>query len=259
MNFKPIILEGFNGREKSLENIIRYKSKLFPVMIYRTNNLIHSRRVLYHLEKAIPDILEVYSKNLDIDFSRTLCLVHDDIEIITGDIVLHDKENMNKQQTKQLSLEEKKAIPKIIKMYSKNANGFDYQELLNTAKYKDKLEAQFVSYFDKFDAAGEAWHEIFAGNYYFVLPAGGHNGRNGGYVRRLKEFPIKYPLMRDFFKRFPEYLPYQFNFKNKSKKGKPHTIDSLNNPSGYFPYDKWKKTIMEREGTDLLISPIEKL
>ena len=92
MDFKPIILEGFEGREDALANIDRYLHHITPIMFYRTNDLIHSRRVLWHLEKAIPDILKVYGSNFDIEYARTIALVHNDVKILPGDIPLQDKE-----------------------------------------------------------------------------------------------------------------------------------------------------------------------
>lgn len=257
MNFLPITLEGFEGREDALMQIKRYIHKITPIMFYRTNDLIHSRRVLWHLEEAIPDILNVYGSDFDVGFARTLAFVHDDLEILTGDIQLDDKEHMSHDETENLEREENNKIPKLVEMYNQIANGYDYGKLLTSAKKKNCLEAQFVSFFDKFDGGGEAWHEVWAGNRCFLLPAGGHHGQEGGYVRRLNEFPGKYPDLIRFFEQFLEYLPRPFDFKSVAEKGKPYTKFSLQKDSGYIPYERWKRTIMEREGTKLLITQLE--
>ncbi len=257
MEFQPIILQGFQGREESLKNIKRYIHHITPVMYYRTNDLIHSKRVLWHLEEAIPKIKKVYETKFEVNFARTLALVHDDVEILTGDVQLHDKEKMNTKELETLVKDEKEAIKKIVKMYSQNANGESYEELLLAAKEKTSLEAQFVSFFDKFDGAGEAWHEVWAGNNYFSLPAGGNEGTQGGYIRRLNEFSKKYVQMTEFFNKFPEYLPLPFNFKEVSKKAIPHTKESLEKDSGYLPYERWKRTVIKNEGLDNLLTQKE--
>lgn len=250
-----IKLDGFDGREEELERIKRYIHPITRVMYYRTNNLIHSRRVLWHLEEALDDILFTFP-DFDVEFARTLALIHDDVEIITGDIQLHDKEHMSGDELAKLAEQEREAIPILVERYSGIANGFSYRELLLTAKEKDRSESQFVSFFDKFDAGGEAWHEVCAGNRMFLRPAGGLAGE-GGYVRRLREFPDKYPHLAIFFRRFPDYLPVSFDFVSLVDKGNLHTEESLGRNSGYDPYERWKKTVIEREGIKLLTTQVE--
>ena len=255
MIIKKIEMNGFNGREEELERIKRYIHPITRVMFYRTNNLIHSRRVLWHLEKAIDDILDVFP-GFDVEFTRTLALVHDDVEIITGDVKLHDKEHMSPEELEELTRREMEAISILVDRYSRFANGYGYESLLLTAKNKDRLESQTVSFFDKFDAGGEAWHEVCAGNRMFLRPAGGLVGE-GGYVRRLMEFPDKYPNLIAFFSRFPDYLPKPFDFASLADKGRLHTKESLEEDSGYAPYERWKKTIMQREEVELMTTQVE--
>ncbi len=250
MNFAPINLEGFDGRQEALAGIKRYIHPITQIMFYRTNDLIHSQRVLWHLEEAIPNILNVYGNSFDVGFARTLALVHDDVEILIGDVQLCDKEHMRHDQLDEILTEENRAIPRIVRMYNPVANGHDYGELLTAAKSKDRLEAQFVSFFDKFDGAGEAWHEVFAGNTHFLLPS-------EGYVRRLNEFSAKYPTMAEFFKRFSMYLPEPFDFRSTVERGQLHTENSLLQDSGYAPYERWKQTIFSCEGSTLLVTQIE--
>lgn len=255
MNLTPITLIGFEGREEILAKIKRYIHHITPIMYYRTNDLTHSRRVLWHLEQALPDILTIYH-HFEVDFARTLAVVHDDVEILTGDVQLYDKEHMRKEELEVLAKEESHAIPRMVKKYNAIANGYDYGELLSAGKEKSKLEAQFVSFFDKFDGGGEAWHEVWAGNHRFLRPAGGIP-EEGGYVRRLNEFPRKYPTMAIFFEQFLEYLPKPFDFKSVVEKSQPHTEASLLRDSGYPLYERWRRTIMHREGIEKLITQIE--
>ncbi|MDP3986660.1 MAG: HD domain-containing protein [Nanoarchaeota archaeon] len=255
MSFEEIVLDGFHGREEALSEIKRY-TPFASVMYYRTNNLIHSRRVLWHLEAAVPDILGAFGSEFDVEFARTLASVHDDAEILTGDAQLYDKERMSAEELSNLEAEEIDATYMLATVSPKYVNGFSYLDLLLTAKKKDRLESQMVSFFDKFDAAGEAWHEVAAGNKRFLRPAGGIPGE-GDYVRRLNEFPLKYSALVPFFERTPEYLPEPFDFVSLAERGILHTEPSLSFGSEYFPYEMWKRTVMEREGTKILTTQVE--
>ncbi|MFA5953296.1 MAG: YfbR-like 5'-deoxynucleotidase [Candidatus Pacearchaeota archaeon] len=257
MNFKPIILNGFEeGREQKLEKIKRYIEDITPVMFYRTNDLLHSQRVRWHLEEALNKILNIYP-NFNVNFARTLAKVHDDLEILTDDITLYAKERMTSKEREELVEKEKQFVPDLTKTYSEIANNESYEKLLLASKNKDSLESQFVSFFDKFDGAGEAWHEVWAGNEFFILPAGGKDAINGGYIRRLNKFPIEYPNMQEFFKKFPEYLPQPINLIKIAMNGKPHTAKSLEKNTNYVPYERWKRNIIKNEGIDFLTTQIE--
>ncbi|MDP1694505.1 MAG: HD domain-containing protein [Candidatus Woesearchaeota archaeon] len=251
-----LVLDGFPDREEKLAAIKRYKCVDQAVMFYRTNDLIHSRRVLWHLEAALPDIQTVYGDHFRVDFARVEALVHDDAELLVGDAQLHAKENMNPDELAALDRKERAAITQMVEQFTPLMNGFSYRDLLLAAKDKPCLEAQFVSFFDKMDGAGEAWHEVFAGNPYFLRPAGGQ-GTDQGYVRRLNAFPQKYSQMQPFFQQFPNYLPQPFDFPTAMARGRPHTCESLQQDSGYPPYERWKRTVMECEGLDLLVTQIE--
>ena len=163
---------------------------------------------------------------------------------------------MSKDELADLARREKQAIPILITRYSPVANGYSYEDLLLTAKDKDRLESRLVSFFDKFDAGGEAWHEVCAGNKMFLRPAGGISDE-GNYVRRLNEFPTKYPDIACFFEMFSDYLPKPFDFVSLADRGSLHTESSLKADSNYPPYEKWKKTIIEREGIGLLTTQVE--
>ena len=63
--------------------------------------------------------------------------------------------------------------------------------------------------------------------------------------------------MQKFFERFPNYLPQPFDFKAVAERSKPHTAESLQEESGFPHYEKWKRTIMEREGINKLITQVE--
>ncbi len=264
MNLFPIVLGIFNGkaqeRSDALKDIERYVHWSKAVMMYRSNNLIHSRRVLWHLEAALDDIVEVFPR-FNVPFARTLALVHDDGEIITGDPQLYDVVRMSVEEHAELREKDRRAIPELVRRFGDCVNGFSYERLLQTAKDKDCLEAQFVSLFDKFDGFGEALHEVFAGNPYFMSPAclekADPNTQNGGYIKRIGVFPEKYPDMAPFFERFGKYLPPLFDFTTALQEGRPHTLETVQYDSGYAPYERWKRNVIKHEGGKRLTTQVE--
>ena len=84
-------LELFSDREKKLSSIIRFDMKRFDPMFYRTNLLIHSKRVYSLVKEIIPHLKSVYGDELDSEKALSLALVHDDAELVTGDVQLYDK------------------------------------------------------------------------------------------------------------------------------------------------------------------------
>jgi len=91
-----INFEGFNGRDKKLRDIIRFNMERFTPMFYRTNLLLHSQRVYLLVRDIMPVILPVYDDELNAEKALTLALIHDDAEIITGDVELYRKEIVKK-------------------------------------------------------------------------------------------------------------------------------------------------------------------
>jgi len=111
--------DGFYGREEKLKGILRYNMERRTPMFYRTNLLLHCQRV----NLLVEDILEIVSEsceNFNSDKALTLALVHDDAEIVTGDVQLYYKEKMKylvsrkKEMVAQLS----KALGRTIKPYT---------------------------------------------------------------------------------------------------------------------------------------------
>ena len=108
-----------------------------------------------------------------------------------------------------------------------------------------------MKYCDKFDAFGEALHEIFAGNTLFTKH--GYDPRYGrlpippeNYIPYVTEFPQRYPAMAALFRAGHKLLapPQWIGFAGISRRGQPHTKETFSQPSGYLPYDAWKQVIV---------------
>ncbi len=253
--YQPITLSGFESREAALKDIKRYVAEHTPTMFYRSTDWMHSWRVLAHLESILPLAIKVFSA-FNVEFARRMAITHDDPEIITGDIQLYRKEQMTEKERRELQEREAAAIGQLCARSPFSIDGYPYGELLQGANEKKILEAQVVSYCDKFDGFGEALHEVFAGNRCFLRPAGGT--QNGGYIRRLHEFDTKYPRLQVLLQQeHPMFHPPRIDFEPIVEQGKPHTAVSIVTPTGYAPYNCWKANVIRSEGITALIEQQE--
>jgi len=159
--FRPIDLSVFpKERERALQSIYRYG--MFEVVFYRSNLSMHTRRVLWLIEELLP--LAEKLLTLDSEKARILALVHDDAEIITGDVQAGVKARMSVSELKAVAKAEEQAIQELAKKSPAVVHGYSYKKLLLHALKKDCVEAQLVSYVDKIDAHCESLHEVLAGN-----------------------------------------------------------------------------------------------
>ena len=247
-----IDLREFKGRQEALEKIPRFYDKYWDVMFYRTTVGFHSRRVLWLLDDILEHIREVHPR-FDDSFARILALVHDDLEIITGDVQLYRKESMTDIERRVLNDAETTAINQLATRWPKKINRYEYQELLLAAKEKKRVEAKVVSYCDKLDGLGESLHEVFAGNGKFMRPA-------NNYARRripalVEEFPeiallygSKHPLLSNIT------IP---DLAEVARQGKPHTRESLQVPTDISFYERWKAVTITRAGIGPLVEQKE--
>ncbi len=254
--YTPINLTGFEAREVKLKAILRYVDQHTHTMFYRTNDWLHSWRVLAHLESIIPLALDVYP-GFSPEFARRIAITHDDPEIVTGDVQLYRKEQMTEGEQRVLQEREAAAVEQLCARFPFSIDAYPYQELLIAAKEKKSLEAQIVSYCDKFDGFGEALHEVFAGNRCFLRPVEGTN-KDWGYIGRLGEFQKKYPTLQELLSlAHPMFAPPRIDFEPIVAVGNPHTAVSVVTPTGYAPYDCWKANVIRSEGIHSLINQKE--
>ncbi len=246
--YKEIDLNVFPPeRETALKNIYRYNA--FDTMLYRANLWTHTHRMLWMLEEILP-IAQTYFK-IDPEKTRILALVHDDAEIITGDIQAGHKAHMSAEELAEVGHGEEKAIVELSQQYPKTVHGYSYEELLLHAKEKDCIEAQLVWYVDKLDSICETTHDIYAGNlslfrsflyYSCLIPTASKKFPQLTELLSSKKSPL---LIFDY--RSDEPYVKAENFKIFSK---PFTKESLQVQSDFPFYDEWKKIVLKRGGEE---------
>jgi 5'-deoxynucleotidase YfbR-like HD superfamily hydrolase len=253
--FKPIDLSVFpKEREQKLKEINRYS--LFEVMLYRSNLWRHCYRVLWLAEEILPAAQKYL--NLDPEKVRILALVHDDEEMITGDIPAGVKAVMSVEQQKKMWQEEKNAADTLAQKFPKEIEGYNYRSLLKHSADKDCIESQLVSYLDKLDAYCESLHELFAGNISFLRSV-------LFYERTLPQFPVKYPALGPLFQSkdsvlvlFKNPLPTtKVQVRDYTHLNKIHTEKSLRVEVDFPFYNAWRKIVIEKGGKDWLLTQKE--
>ncbi len=249
MHSPTISFENFTGRKDALQSIKRFA--MYNPMHYRTDLLMHSQRVSWIVTSLLPLVNKVFS-DFDGEKARTLALVHDDAEIITGDIQLYYKLRMTPEELQQYEQNEHKAIEVLSKRYPKTINGYNYQSLLLHALHKDCIEAQLVSFADKIDAFGESLHEIHAGNNQFKQPI-------AVYTNILTRFMVKFPKLNPLFILDHPLLkkPLQINVSDVFKQGEPHTLQTIKENTGIPHYEFWKEITINNNASDWLVDKKE--
>jgi hypothetical protein len=147
--------------------------------------------------------------------------------------------------------QEERAVATMAVRYPYTINGYAYHDLLAEAQQKATQEAQFVSYLDKFDAFGEALHEVFGGNTAFAEPVHNEYGDIPTpvqfYIEWFAAREAKTPLLSPLFRTDEAFfrLPEGRDFMHIARSGALHTKESIERSSGYPPYDLWKGIILQ--------------
>src|SRR3989344_6349847 len=142
-------LAHFPQREQRLRKITRYS--LYSTMWYRTNLWTHSRRVAWITEKLSPTAAAVFGAMFDSHKAYVLAIVHDDAEMIIGDIQSGNKSKMTEQELADIKLLERKAIDILAEEFPQNIGSYTYKELLTEALEKKSSEGIVMDWADKYD------------------------------------------------------------------------------------------------------------
>ena len=247
MKYEPIDMSAFPPeREAALRNIFRYR--MFDVVLYRSSLWAHEHRVLWLTEELLP--LAQQYLTLDAEKARAIAIVHDDAEILTGDVQAGEKARMTREQLLTVEQNEEKAIDELSARYPEKFAGYSYRALLTHMLKKDCPEAQFVSVMDKLDAYCESLHEVLAGNISLLSSL-------LFYTRAMARFPMVFPTFKEFLasnehalllELVPEFGnvgPGDFSAFNR-----PHTAESLSAKSRFPFYDEWKRIVVARGGEE---------
>ncbi|PIT86651.1 MAG: hypothetical protein COU33_01960, partial [Candidatus Magasanikbacteria bacterium CG10_big_fil_rev_8_21_14_0_10_43_6] len=93
------LFEGFEGREENLKKIYRFS--MFEKFTHRNHLWTHEQRVAYIIKDLFPSI-KITLPKADRKKAFTLALVHDDAEVLTGDVQFGHKIHMTQEQLKKL-------------------------------------------------------------------------------------------------------------------------------------------------------------
>ena len=243
--------DGFDGRKEQLSKILRFidtEKQRFTPMFYRTNLLLHSERLYFLMRDVANIIINSYDGIVDLEKALTLALVHDDAEIVTGDVQLYHKDRMTAEQLAEVQSNEERAIECLSKRWPYHINGFAYKDLLRHALRKDCLEAHIVSYLDKLDGFCESLHEIHAGNERFAGPA-------TDYSKRLRLFTSKFPPLCRILPSHHPLLssPRSFDADRVLAEGKLHSSESVRRTTQFLFYDRWREITLEYFGEEALL------
>lgn len=244
-----LLFTDFKNREEDLRKITRYQN--YSVMFYRTNLFTHSKRVAWLVQEMIP-FAQATWQDFDGKKAKLLALVHDDQEIIMGDIPAGNKSKMTTEQLAEIAKIEEKAIELIAKKFPTMLATYHYQELLEEIASSTTKEAWIVKYADKMDAFGEALHEVFAGNKIFEINVINEYGTIPTpteyyldyFESILKSFPGMSEVLQTDFPLFK--TPLRKPFKNFVQNYSPHTAESIYQDYNYLHYDTWKKIILSQ-------------
>lgn len=235
-------------REKALRSIERFA--MFEVFFYRSSLWHHKLRV-YLMVNALAPIIVERLPDCDINKARIMALVHDDAEIITGDIQLGHKEIMSNAELKKIHDGEAAAIEQLTQRYPELIGGYVYKELLTHALHKDCIEAQVYSYADKLDAYCETLHELFGGNLSALRSTIDYTNR----LNRFGEtFPQLKPLLTEKESPFinlslrTDYL--HITREMYAQLNTPHTRESIQRDTDLPFYNAWKKLVIKGLGEE---------
>ena len=244
------IFTDFPDRAAELKKVTRFKS--YQPMFYRSDLVTHSKHVLWLVQSLLPAIWEVFGESFDATKTQLMAAVHDDPEVVMGDIEAGIKLKMNSNQLAEIDAIEQKAIDTLAERSPQTILGYSYADLMREAVAYETLEAKIGRFADKFDAHGESLHEIYAGNRHFITPIVNEWGKielpAPYYVKFLKEFGGRNPELEAVYKSGHVMFsrPLDPDYEKIVATSLPHLLDSLSKDSGYNHYNFWKQVILDK-------------
>ena len=233
-------------RSIALEKKTRFHRQ--KIMFFRSNLLLHTQRVGYHLEALLPLAQEVYGAGINTNLARAVAQVFDDFELEVGDYDPHERANIEEEIPNAISERRHAVYSDMVRTYADlTFSGVPYVIAIGAALRRASREAQLVHYCDEFNGFGEALHEYFSGNILF------EDAVQGYLVKQRNQ--ERHPLLRDLFSHTPEaFIPPLSLPPSKEIFPRRETIVI---EVGYAPYDCWKRNIICIGGEKGLASLIE--
>jgi len=275
--YHDILFHGFKERLGQLEEIKRFNDPAdrVQVMFYRNNLADHSAMVASFAAELMPYAVKTFPASFPYQEQLrclTAALVHDDPEAakdengrFIGDKSTQEKLEMSLEEFGILEDQERQGIEKLADNNPENINGFNYRELMLWTAEKSMIPAQYISYCDKLVGLGEALHEIFAGNTGFLKDGKGRcPAKNYLTIFANRYDWPKWNLITPLFNQdhplfeTPDELDVVAIANHPNSK--PHTMETIYNPTGCKIYDAWKQVILQRggqRGLELLIDQKE--
>jgi 5'-deoxynucleotidase YfbR-like HD superfamily hydrolase len=236
----------WKNREADLEATIRFH--MIKTMFYRTDHLLHSRRVAAIVKELLPAAIAVYP-DLNPNLALAISKYHDDHEMFTGDTSLQLKLLMNNGEILKFKQKEIAAAEHMIKSYRNPLIGkFRYRDLLMWSILKNSREAQLHSFADKVEGFSEAVHELLAGNTVFIEPVINYISQT------FNDLPASFPLIRDVFVKGSMFclpvvgLPLREYFHLGVHGYFMHTPETIQLNTGIHYYELWKGVTGMLEG-----------
>lgn len=237
------------ARHRELERKKRFHRQ--KTMLYRSNLLLHTQRVGYHMESLLPLAEKTFEGRINSDLTRAIAQVFDDFELDMGDYDPQQRAEIEEIIPDAMSNRRHAAHRILVKRFKTlNILGIPYIVAIGAALRRKSIEAQIVHYCDAFNGFGEAYHEYLAGNMLFKDAV-------QGYVAKQRD-PGRYPLLRPLFSHAPEVFALPLSIPEPT--GRLPTRETIILNTGYAPYDHWKANIIRiggEEGLDSLVNQKE--
>ncbi len=238
------------SRERRLRRIERFA--MFDVFFYRSNLWHHGMRVALIIQELTP-LLHDHLPACDTTKARILALVHDDAEMITGDVQLGHKMHMSAEELQKVHDAEAAAIEVLSKEYPQSIAGYPYRALLVHALERDCLEAELLTYADKLDAYCESLHEVLAGNISALRAV-------FTYVRILGTFEQDHPNLAPLFSNKTALTdiglrrhPLRVDRDLYAHLNTPHTEESITQETDFMAYNAWRALVLKYMGHEGLV------
>ncbi|MBL8030853.1 MAG: hypothetical protein JNK33_00805, partial [Candidatus Doudnabacteria bacterium] len=126
-SFHEPLLDTFTKRTAPLQNIFRFS--MIQPFYYASSVWLHEIRVSL-LVVELSKIATKLGIAIDTEKARLTALVHDDAELVMGDIQQGHKQYMTQEQLQELDSQEATAIKKLVESSPLQLGEFIYEDLL---------------------------------------------------------------------------------------------------------------------------------